>query len=125
MSTMTAKEAADILRPIFGREKGMSTGEYQTAKTWTAIYALVRAYLEQNPAASDDGWRLIDNESPAGGSFVLVGYWKYGVWDMCVAVRSQERDRFAAVPGYYGCKPTHWMRLPNPPRIITPEKEQQ
>ena len=50
---MDLREAAELLRPAFTCGKGMSSAEYQSAKTRQAMYAIVKAYLAEHPA--DDG----------------------------------------------------------------------
>jgi hypothetical protein len=33
-----------------------------------------------------------------------------------VAIRPNESERIATIPGYWDIHPTHWMPLPEPPR---------
>lgn len=74
---MTLKEATDLIRPSFDRPIGMSSGEYQSAKTWTAFYALVRAYLAEHPA---------DEDEPADHDWLIsVGFIAIGDADDCPA----------------------------------------
>lgn len=64
MKTAT-REAAERLRPIFGRPGGMTMEEQQTAGTWTAMSELVRAYLADHPTDDDDAaamtYRILDD----------------------------------------------------------------
>lgn len=66
-------------------------------------------------------WRTI--ETAPKETWILAGYMVNGTWAYSIARSSRDGFGWVTKPGYYGCKPTHWMPLPEPPTPTSPARE--